>query len=171
MPAITFLGFYVAQSRGAISKIMEVLDDNPDIMRIVELGTGSGGLTLLFGLYMTVRGGRVLSFDTYAMPDAGKWFERLSVDFHCQDIFTGEAFKLIREFSGQGRMLLFCDNGDKPLELSTYVQAVKPNDLVMVHDYPQEITGISGGLEDILEPYRQEEFDAEHTFILSMRRK
>jgi predicted O-methyltransferase YrrM len=149
--------------------------DNPDVKRVVDIGTGCGGLTLFFGANMLQRDGKVLSFDIEETQsaEAARDFEKLNITFHKMSVFYNNAVELVREFIVDEPALVFCDNGNKGREFPLYAKTLKPGDFIMAHDWPIEISAgnINEYTHSILEPYRQEEFDKEETYILSMRRR
>jgi len=171
LPAIEFLGYYVAQSWSALTMLNKVLNENKDITRVVELGTGTGGLTLLLGLNMLTRNGKVLTLDI-GMPQALKWFDHLNIHFEKKDVFMEDTVKMVADFIGDERTLIFCDNGNKAKEFPLYARLLKKRDLIMAHDWTTEITrnDLDEKTLSSLEPYLQDEFDKEFTLILSMRK-
>lgn len=172
MPSITFLDQYVAQSWSALTMINKILSKNKIIKRIVELGTGSGALTLLFGLNMIVRGGHVLTFDIVNFsPELKELFPSYNIEFVEADVFQTETIEMVKGFSYGKPTLFFCDNGDKPREFRTYSQLMKRNDIIMVHDWRTEFTKRDLIREDTsrLEPHFQKELDIKKTHLLCMR--
>lgn len=167
-----------------------VLTDNKDIKRIVELGTGNGALTLFFGLHMSMRAGKVLTFDIKKLmvPEWHDLAKRLNITFEKRNAFAPETVERVRSFIRDGRALIFCDNGDKKKEFPLYTRILKKNDLIMAHDWgPVDMRHPSLGWGyfkgeirkehlnpktlSLLEFYRQHEFNQLKTRILSMRRK
>jgi len=171
---IVLLDHYTPQTWSAITMLIKFFSDHRDIKRIVDLGTGTGGLTLLFGVNMLQRDGKVLSFDIEPVQSeqARRDFEKLNITFEEKNIFKKDAVELARKFIEDERALVFCDNGHKVREFSTYTKILKKGDFIMAHDWGTEITKID--LPDlplsVLEPYHQEDFDEAETFILCMRR-
>lgn len=151
-----------------------VLESNKDIVRVVELGTGCGGLTLFFGLHMTLRNGKVLTFDTRRrqVPQWHSQAQLLNITFEQKDVFKATTVKEVKDFIKEGKALVFCDNGDKKREFPLYTPILKKNDLIMVHDWGIEITSkhLDNKTLSLLKPYRQREFDALKTQILSMKK-
>jgi len=174
---IVLADHYTAQTWSAINMLTKFFGEHPDVTRVVELGTGTGGLTLLFGFNMLQRNGRVLSFDIEETQSeqARRDFEKLNITFERMDIFQNNAVVLAKKFIGEERALVFCDNGNKARELPLYTKILKEGDFIMAHDWRVEITPLDLNMYRMalldLEPYRQEEFDREETYILSMRRK
>ena len=151
-----------------------VLASNKDIVRVVELGTGCGGLTLFFGLHMAARNGKVLTFDTRRRP-VPSWYilaKLLNITFEQKDVFEAATVQEVKTFIKDGEALVFCDNGDKKKELPLYTPVLKKNDLIMVHDWKIEITSeqLDQKTISLLKPYRQDEFNALKTQILSMKK-
>jgi len=178
---IIFLDSYTAQTWSALTILNKVFSANRDIKRVVELGTGLGGLTLFFGLNMLVRKGKVLTFDIEPVQSihTQEYFERLNITFEHRSVFEEESIEIARKFIKDERALIFCDNGRKPKEVQVYAEILKKNDLILAHDWGVEITKIdfeskrsdlSKQTLAVLEPYWQEEFDEVNSYILSMRR-
>lgn len=110
--------------------------------RIIELGTMTGGMTLIFGIHALRMGADVMTFDIRKEPRDVVWkalVEVLPIKYHEADVFTEEAETLIADYMNQGRILLYCDNGKKIDEFNKYVQYLKKGDIVMTHDRPGEI--------------------------------
>jgi len=171
---IVLLDHYSPQTWSAIAMLIKFFSDHRDIKRVVDLGTGTGGLTLLFGANMLQRNGKVLSFDIEPVQStqARRDFEKLNITFREGDVFKKDFVELAQKFIEGERALIFCDNGCKPREFALYAKILKKGDLIMAHDWGIEMTPID--LDEftlsILEPYCQEDFDEAETFILSMRR-
>ena len=123
---------------------------------------------------MLQRDGKVLSFDIVAPQSiqARRDFEKLNITFEHRDVFKKESIEIARKFIGSERALIFCDGGRKPQELQTYTKILKKGDFIMAHDWRIEITPIDFDVQTLsmLEPYHQEAFDREETYILSMKR-
>lgn len=169
----TFCGIRVAHPWSALFMLSRILNDNPDIVRIVELGTGAGGLTLFWGIHMLTRGGKVLTFDIGRPAEEFlDCYNRVNIQFEPRNVFNPESLELARHFISDGRALVYCDNGLKKKEFPMYATILKSNDLIMAHDWQVEIKpeDLDESTLSILELYRQEEFDLHKTRILSMRR-
>lgn len=106
--------------------------------RIIELGTGLGGLTVLFGIWANTHDCRVYSCDVHIRDyKALALIEKLGVKFHEWDIYQShdeyEIGSLIRWSNGP--VLLMCDAADKPRSFNLYAQYLRSGDVIMAHDY------------------------------------
>jgi len=123
---------------------------------------------------MLQRNGKVLSFDIADVQSeqARRDFEKLNIDFRKMNVFASHTVKLVREFIEDEQALIFCDNGNKGREFPLYAKVLKHGDFIMAHDWGIEISegNIDEYTHSILEPYLQDEFDKEETYILSMKR-
>lgn len=149
------------------------MEENTDILRVVELGTGHGGMSLFFGSCINGRGGKVLTVDQVRLMDGGydSWnalAEKCNVRFLQMDVFRPEAVQEVSNFIKDYRALVFCDDGDKKREIPLYAEILKKGDLLLAHDYNCEFTSkdLTERTLAMLEPYRQEPF----VRTLSMRR-
>ena len=137
-----FLGRSNLHSMAEIYLLDRLLHLN-EFDRIVELGTLRGGMTLIFGIHALKMGGTVETFDVRDEPMDVVWnclVAALPITYHKMDVFGGEAHILIEGYIGApGRVLLYCDNGDKIREFNTYASYLKSGDVVMTHDRPKEI--------------------------------
>jgi cephalosporin hydroxylase len=127
---VTFLGRNCSQSWADFLLWERLLNAHPELKTIVELGTGEGGFSRYLWLQAEARGLRFHTFDRVRM-DGQKvpGFRRL-------DIFKQSA-KVRACF--RGPTVLFCDDGDKPREISTFAPLLRAGDLVVVHDWDIEI--------------------------------
>ncbi|MEZ5285182.1 MAG: WlaTC/HtrL family glycosyltransferase [Vicinamibacterales bacterium] len=137
----TFFGLPMMQNRHAILAIDRLLrtleDEGRRVARIVELGTGVGGLTVLFHLYARVTGARFVTVDRSVHDTAARaLFEPLDVDARRRDVAEPfAAAEIAREIQGPGITLLVCDGPDKLGDVTRLAPYLKTGDLVMAHDY------------------------------------
>ena len=128
-----------------------ILNDNPQLRGIVELGTWEGG----FSLYLAAQAGcRGLSFRTYDVTAPAReipGFVQLDI-FHKAD----EIGEYLRR---EGPVALLCDGGNKARELKTFSRYVTPEGIMVVHDWgteiqPEEVPdGLTMAYEDTFERY------------------
>lgn len=182
-----FFGFGMAQTWATLYVLNHFLQKHPKIKRIVELGTGDGALTFLWGLSMKARNGKVLTYDINRPTEM--WFEVIQgmpIEFRRADVFTKDVQEEVKEFIKDEKALIFCDGGSKSKEIRIYSFFLKPEDYIMAHDWGVEILEDHltkkehfgtmfppsvKSLFDILDYYMQDFFDVYQTQILSMKRK
>ena len=99
--------------------------------RIIEFGTGGGGLTLFLE---DVTDCDIYTFDTVKRIKNINLFE--NVVFTYNDIFNKNLFNnIVNLIKMNGRVLLLCDNGNKIKEVNTFSKYLKKDDVIMAHDY------------------------------------
>jgi len=171
-----FDGFIAEQSALDMNFIAKILEENTDLFRVVELGTGHGGMSLFLGSVICDRGGSVLTIDRLKLMDGGYplWCQsaqKYDVSFLQKDIFALETVKEVSDFIADHRAMIFCDGGDKKREIPLYTGLLKKGDLLLAHDYRAEfhLRDIPDETLTVLESYLQEE-TPKGTQILSMIR-
>lgn len=104
-----------------------VLNDNPQLRGIVELGSWEGGFSWFLWAQTQVR---EMSFHTYDIVVP----EREPPNFRKLDIYRYPDSVEI----GDEPIALFCDGGNKPRELATFPQMCAPGSVFLVHDWGTE---------------------------------
>jgi len=129
----SFAGVPMAQYWCDIYLWEAILNSNPHIKSIVELGTWNGGFSLFLKMQADVRKMNFLTYDSinYNSP-AYK-----IIPFVERDIFADqeEVGRLISLDSA----IVFCDNGNKPREIQTFAPYLTSDSLIIVHDWMREI--------------------------------
>jgi hypothetical protein len=118
--------------------ISRILEANPQVRSIIELGTGHGALTLYLRLWAARLGIEIHSFDVnnFVKDDgAEQMFYRLGIHRHIMDIMGAEAMQLIKEIIDDKPCYLVCDNGNKPLEFATYAPLLPSRSIISAHDW------------------------------------
>ena len=108
-----------------------VLNDNPQLVGIVELGTWQGGFSWFLHMQAQARG---LSFTTYDVQKP----DRDDIPGFVQTDIYRYANELGLEFGQLGPIALFCDGGNKPRELNTFPPFLAPQSVILVHDWGTE---------------------------------
>ena len=109
---------------------------------VIEFGTGNGGITTLFAIHCLRMGASLDTFDIMGEPNRGlykKLRTLVPIRFHKTNVFNEETINTVSTLLRQGKALIYCDNGDKPREISTYAPLMKNGDVIMAHDKDQEI--------------------------------
>jgi hypothetical protein len=96
---------------------------------ILELGTGTG----VFSRWLAERVAWFATLDIEEPEPGTPGFHRLSVWDNEPEILA-----LIKQ--APRPFVLFCDDGDKPLEIGKYAPAVRVGDFVAVHDVGTEVS-------------------------------
>lgn len=108
-----------------------LLNENPQLRGIVELGTWQGG----FALYLASQARfRDLSFRTYDVTTP----DHEIPGFVQLDIFR-EAEQVGRYLRRRDPVVVFCDGGNKPRELRTFSKFLSPESRLVVHDWGTEV--------------------------------
>lgn len=130
-----------------VLSLFETIFKNNNIKRIIEIGTAYGGLPVIL---------RAIGFEgdiiTYNIHDelseeVSDLFEKLSIKQEIKDVFTCE--NIIDLINSDGETLLICDGGNKPKEVNVFSEHLKVNDIIMTHDYFDNLEKFkSGDLND-----------------------
>jgi len=134
-----FLGFNMQQQEGVVPAFDQLLKATTP-SRIIELGTGFGGLTVFLGLYGYSNACEVSTYDNEPKDDEYKQLiAYLGVTRYTADLFS-MADEIAREIASPGKTILICDNGNKVLEFNNFASALKAGDVIMAHDYYRFMT-------------------------------
>ena len=132
-----FIGQHMQHNYWLYEIIDRVMRANPSIGSLVELGTGAGAVTTVFGLWGIQRGIPVLSVDNTVRHNP-KVLTALGVHFVQEDIF-GEPFAAkMQETVDHKPTWLFCDGGWKGKELATFAPTLPKGSIVSAHDLGTE---------------------------------
>jgi len=152
----TLFGVPIMQTWTALYMLEKLITEH-DIRYVAELGTGEGALFT----YLTETAWYVQTFDKKNDPD--------------EDVFSDYVKKKVAYWIQMYHFpaMVFCDNGDKPREITEYAPMLRKGDFILGHDYrrpggiPENFDYESLGLET----YNQDEWDRMKTYILCMRKK
>ena len=138
--ATTFLGLSMMQNRNAIFAWEELTQhlaaQGVRVARIIELGTGFGGLSVFLQVYCLAQGAQFITYDHSGGARELELFKRLQIDLRVRDItheFTLN--EIADEIQRDGVTIVACDGGDKPHEVNTFADYLKTGDIIMAHDY------------------------------------
>lgn len=155
----TFIGQAMQHNYWMYYTIERVLSKNQNIKSIVELGTGAGALACLFGLWGIKLNIPIHTIDNVVRHDTNM-LRALNVKYHDWDIFSIDVLNLIKTCAQIGPLWLFCDGGNKAMELQTYAATLPTGSIISAHDLGREFfhDRDAGRLCDggILEPYHPE---------------
>ena len=117
--------------------------------KVLEIGTASGGLTLLIRDILDSNGfqdTKLLTYDVYDPNYLRYHVENGSkIDIRVETIFDNryESFENANEaidfVESEGRTLVLCDGGNKKNEFRLFSSHLKIGDVIMAHDYSPNI--------------------------------
>lgn len=173
---ISFLGVEAAQYWSDFLVWERLLNANPRLRAIVELGSGKGGFSLYLLLQCAQRGMEFYTFDWHrpeALDTALGRMLGLEDRFYPCDLWqegAGLVANLLDRL--EHPLLLFCDNGNRPREFSTFLPRLRPGDLVAVHDWGNEFTEADIGPQEqvLCEPIFVQESEAVGTLTRFFKR-
>ena len=132
-------GVGAAQMWPQVGAVFNAIDEF-DINLVIELGVYMGGLSeLLYLRQQRVNGFRYVGFDN--APDQVSRRLVNELPFVWGDVFS-DAIKnrVVSEINKSTHALVYCDDGNKPMEMRAYAPLIRSRDLILVHDYPGEAT-------------------------------
>jgi len=139
----TFANILIQQKPAAIPWMSRLLHEH-EIKAVLELGTGSGAMTLLFGLHcpdkvVTADNKNILSLQTSAL------FRKLGITEFVIDIYENNNMRYLIDYISSKcacfeniHILVFCDNGNKHKDFELSRPYLKPGSLIVVDDCPEE---------------------------------
>lgn len=159
----TFFGLKILQYWADVALWELFLHRHPDIKTLIEIGTCHCGMSVFFLGNAIQRGLDFWTFDIKRFPELDSPIvKQLGLETH---FVLGDVFGQSREIltglltdESLKPLLLYCDGGNKPKEIQTFVPHLSQGDYAAVHDYtiefkPEDIEPV----EYLLEPAFLEE--------------
>lgn len=153
----SFVGQYMQHNYWVYAIIDRVLMANPTIRSIIEIGTGSGALTSVFGLWGVKRNHPVLTIDKEMRHDR-TILDKLGVKYLQADEFSQEAQAAIINTVNRMPTLLYCDGGCKSKEIQHYARYIPKGSIIAVHDLGAEFNheiDAEAMVPFLIEPYQE----------------
>ena len=129
--------YTMLQAENAISVFQEFFGRVKNVVRIVELGTHTGGFTVCLRKMAAPK--TLQEYITLDVADYREYkadFEELNIDFRQGDTFNESVLRVLAsEVAKPGRTVVLCDNGNKVLEFNLFATYLKPGDFIFAHDY------------------------------------
>ena len=115
-----------------------------EFARFVEVGTGYGNTSTFFMLHCMQKGAEFYTFDRMAnrVTNSSPLKELLDLKDKATvgDVYgTTLSQAVLQTINLPGVTVLFLDGGDKPHEFRLFAPALKPGDIVAVHDWGRAI--------------------------------
>jgi hypothetical protein len=132
-----FYGLLMGQNQNAIfafdNLFKNLIRSERKMARVLEIGSGQGGLSVLLRLASLNYGFNFIAYDI-CNPGYQKLFEALNIDFRQKDCFEYED-EIAKEIKKEGISILICDGGNKPREFNIFAQYLKIGDIILAHDF------------------------------------
>lgn len=126
---------------------------------LMELGTFLGGFTLYLQHQAYSRGMTFYTVDWQVFANFDDPEGALSLNgtkdfFNHLDVWGPEFSNLLDGILAAEKVfVLFCDGGNKPKEMQTFIPRLRPGDLVATHDWGNEITSVDlESVKHLIEP-------------------
>lgn len=129
--------------------------------QVLEIGTASGGTTLLARDVLDDLGLNDVPIRTYDVLEHNRIIfneaieSGVNIDFRLENIFNDQFDDLrdppeeVLEFVHRsGTTLVLCDGGNKVLEFNIMAKYVQPGDILMAHDYSQDAEYFEAHIKD-----------------------
>lgn len=118
-----------------------VLNNNPEVTGIVELGTYQGGFSWFLDAQARARGIEFRTYDILLPEVEPPGFRQLDIYRYSDQVDLG----------GRYPVALFCDGGNKPRELKRFPPMCAPGSVFLVHDWGTETlpTDVPDFLEEL----------------------
>lgn len=110
--------------------------------RILEIGTSSGGLTLLLRDLLDNNGLEGTELRTYDVNNPQYLYQhKKNIDIRVKNVFNHQYDDLVEKdeivnfITQEGPTIVLCDGGSKINEFNILSQYIKKGDIIMAHDY------------------------------------
>jgi hypothetical protein len=136
-----YKGARCSQARAVFAALDElhwgIIEHHPSpIETIVEIGTMLGAFTAILRDHKISERAEVHTFDINDyMKDVGHAPAERVTYYRNTDVFGAGREALTTLLERPGRCMLFCDGGNKAKEIREFAPWLKPNDIVLGHDY------------------------------------
>lgn len=145
IPTMTYDNLSIEQHYNVVVAFTKLIDEvKPDL--IVEIGTYKGGLTkMLYDIISesSTPNCKLISYDVLHPDELVNKIsnENLNIDFRYKNLFKDdysdllENSELIELITSHNKVIVLCDGGSKISEFNSVSKYLKPNDVIMAHDY------------------------------------
>jgi len=149
----------------------DIIQANPQIKSIVELGTGRGALTMFLGLWGLRLGIPVVSTDITdgRCKEILHVLKAINVEFIQADEFDPATDKILLSKINELPTLFFCDGAKKNWELNHWATLLPRQSIIAAHDFgvefmPSDITPETAKLISPIAPERWMEMNSQTAF-------
>jgi len=125
---------------------------------ILDFGTYSGGTVAVF--HDACPYAEIHTYDNNQRKVEPIKIKNDRIHYHIEDILNTQSEELVNFLKSKEKKFIYCDNGNKPKEMNTFVPLLNSGDLIGVHDWNKEINNKDiSELLDILSPVEHEWFE------------
>lgn len=119
--------------------ISQMLNENPLIGQLVEIGQFTGTISLYLGMEAVARGLDCHSYEILKQTDVptDRVLTRLGVHTHYCDVFQYP--EMVIDIINKKPTLIFVDGGNKALEFEVFVPHLPQHSIIIVHDFMREV--------------------------------
>lgn len=130
---VNYNGLHISQTPKCL-EYLNIIVKTFDI--IIEIGYYRGGLTQWFADHKK-ENAKVIAYDISDNERLNQKFNfHKDIQFIIADCFSKKSIENIsNSIKFGGKVLLFCDGGNKEKEFKIFSEYLKSNDVIMVHDY------------------------------------
>jgi 23S rRNA U2552 (ribose-2'-O)-methylase RlmE/FtsJ len=134
---IVYKDILTAQLPSTVDFLQKVIDEN-DFQSIIEIGTNRGGLTLWLNDHKK-DSTKIYTFEIF--PDAPLInSDQIDGELIIDDVFSKNSLEKIKGILLKSKQcLILCDGGHKNQEFNLFSQFLKSGDIIMLHDYQDNI--------------------------------
>jgi cephalosporin hydroxylase len=119
-------------------------------VRVLEIGTAAGGLTLLLSDLLDEAGcAKTPIWTVDPMPMPRPYLAAAMINYIEADAFEPNLLGCLQGYVAEpGPTLVLCDGGDKRREFRTFAPHLKSGDIIMAHDYAPTMEYFQGVMFD-----------------------
>jgi len=137
----SYKGVTCMQAKHIGEKLKELFQNKKPV-RVLEIGTASGGLTLLIRDVLDECGLEDCEVRSYDIIDTSRnYLLSDRIDFRMESLFNLPYSDLVdyddlpNYIQNEGVTIVMCDGGSKKNEFNIFSKYLKPGDIIMAHDY------------------------------------
>ena len=133
----TFVGMHMQHNYRVYHILDEVFKANPQIARIVEIGTGDGALTTYLALWAINLGISIATVDNTVSKNL-RLLQKLFVRTIIGDESSDDTASQLLAFISNAPIFLLCDGGCKQREFDYWAPRLPKDSIISVHDLGTE---------------------------------
>ena len=139
----TYKGLTIMQHKDVAKPFLSLIEKIKP-KRILEIGTSSGGLTLLLRDLLDDNGFENVELRTYDINNPQYLYQhKKNIDIRVKNVFNHqyneltEKDEIVNFINDDGPTIVLCDGGSKINEFNILSQYLKIGDVIMAHDYSE----------------------------------